>query len=92
MTLLRITSRDQAPTAEEIDAIRKVFEKGGIAILPTDTLYGLHAPANNSYAVARIFEAKRRAGSQPLVVLCSSIDQIRGLGVQMDESTARALD
>ena len=92
MTLLRITTRDQGPTAEEVDAIRRVFEKGGIAILPTDTLYGLHAPANNSHAVAKIFEAKRRAGSQPLVVLCSSIDQVRGLGVQMDESTARALD
>lgn len=92
MTLRRITSHDRVPSAEEIDVIRKVFAEGGIAILPTDTLYGLHAPANSSHAVARIFAAKRRAGSQPLVVLCSSIDQVRGLGVQMDESTARALD
>ena len=92
MTLRRITSRDRAPSSEELSVVRQVFEEGGIAILPTDTLYGLHAPADNSAAVARIFDAKKRAGSQPLVVLCSSIDQVRDLGVEMDESTARALD
>jgi len=92
MTLRRINSLDRVPSAEEIDVIRKVFEEGGIAVLPTDTIYGLHAPADNSHAVARIFAAKRRAESQPLVVLCSSIDQVRSLGVQVDESTARALD
>ena len=91
MTLRRITSRDRAPSSEEISVIRQTFEEGGIAILPTDTLYGLHAPADNSPAVARIFDAKKRAGSQPLVVLCSSIHQVRRLGVQMDQPTARAL-
>lgn len=92
MTLRRIISRDRAPSAEEIDAIREVFAQGGIAILPTDTLYGLHAPADSARAVAKLFEAKRRAESQPLVVLCCSIDQVRSLGAEMDESTARALD
>lgn len=92
MTLRRIISRDRAPSAEEIDAIREVFAQGGIAILPTDTLYGLHAAADSARAVAKLFEAKRRAESQPLVVLCCSIDQVRSLGAEMDESTARALD
>lgn len=91
MTLRRFQVSGDAPSPGDIEGIREVLEHGGIAILPTDTLYGLHAPASSRGAVEKIFAAKRRSSSQPLVVLCSSIEQVRGLGAEIDDSMARAL-
>ncbi|TPE58719.1 threonylcarbamoyl-AMP synthase [Sandaracinobacter neustonicus] len=41
---------------------------GGIAALPTETVYGLAADAANGEAVARIYAAKGRPGFNPLIV------------------------
>jgi L-threonylcarbamoyladenylate synthase len=43
---------------------------------PTETVYGLGADANNSKAVARIYEVKARPTDHPLIVHISSINQI----------------
>lgn len=40
---------------------------GGIAAIPTETVYGLAADASNGQAVARIFEAKGRPRFNPLI-------------------------
>ncbi len=52
---------------------------GGVLILPTDTLPGLHARADNAAAVARIRTLKGRAADKPLVVLAGSLAQARSL-------------
>jgi len=52
---------------------------GGVLILPTDTLPGLHARADNAAAVARIHGLKGRAEGKPLVVLAGSLAQARSL-------------
>jgi L-threonylcarbamoyladenylate synthase len=43
---------------------------------PTETVYGLGADANNSKAVARIYEVKARPTDHPLIVHISSINQM----------------
>lgn len=49
---------------------------GGLAVLRTDTIYGIVAKASLQKSVERIFELKRRAADKPLIVLVSSIDDI----------------
>jgi len=46
---------------------------GGIAGIPTDTVYGLAALATDREAVAALVEAKGREGDQPIAVLFDSI-------------------
>jgi hypothetical protein len=51
--------------------IRKAVEvprNGGLVAFATETVYGLGADATNSQAVARIFAAKGRPATNPLIV------------------------
>lgn len=52
------------------DAIRS----GGLLGLPTETVYGLGADADNDAAVAQIFAAKGRPADHPLIVHVADID------------------
>ena len=42
--------------------------RGNLAILPTETVYGLGADADNPEAVGRIFTAKNRPANHPVIV------------------------
>lgn len=52
---------------------------GGVVLMPTDTLPGLHARADAPAAVARIAVLKGRDEGQPLLVLCAGIGDARAL-------------
>jgi len=56
----------QAP--EAIAAAAQTLGAGGLLGLPTETVYGLAADAENPAAVARIFAAKGRPADHPLIV------------------------
>ena len=53
---------------EGISESVRILRDGGIVGLPTETVYGLAADAFQAIAVARIFEAKGRPLSDPLIV------------------------
>jgi L-threonylcarbamoyladenylate synthase len=46
----------------------RLLEEGKLVAIPTETVYGLAADADNSAAVAAIFEAKGRPSNHPLIV------------------------
>ena len=46
----------------------EVLRGGGVVGLPTETVYGLAADCFNPIAIARIFEAKNRPLTDPLIV------------------------
>lgn len=52
-----------------------VINNGALAILPTDTVYGIIADATNESAASLVFEAKKRE-KKPLIVMVSSIDML----------------
>jgi L-threonylcarbamoyladenylate synthase len=57
--------------ATQPDAIAQAAERlaqGGLLALPTETVYGLGARADDDAAVARIFAAKGRPADHPLIV------------------------
>ena len=55
----------------EIDEAVEVLENGGVAAIPTDTVYGLAAHGLDPAAVARVFEAKGRPAGMALPLLLS---------------------
>ena len=59
--------------------IAEVLARGGIVVLPTDTVYGLHASANNQRAVNRVAEMKGRSADKPFIVIAASIDDVEAL-------------
>ena len=69
-----------APSTATIAAIAEVLRKGGIAALPTETVYGLAADAANPQAVLKIYEAKGRPSFNPLITHVPSIATAQALG------------
>lgn len=58
-----------------------VLAGGGIAAIPTETVYGLAADASNGHAVARVFEAKGRPRFNPLIAHVADIEMAQHLAV-----------
>ena len=50
--------------------------RGHLAILPTETVYGLGADADNEVAVARIFTVKNRPANHPVIVHISDQEHL----------------
>lgn len=73
----------QQPEAEAIHAAAAVIQAGGLVAFPTETVYGLGADAFNAQAVARIFTAKQRPTSDPLIVHISAVGQLEQLAVDI---------
>ena len=53
-----------------------VLRNGGIVAFPTDTVFGLGAQAENSSAVMRVFQVKRRSLDQPVPLLISDLSML----------------
>ncbi len=59
------------------------LRRGGLAALPTETVYGLGADATNAVAVSRIFTVKGRPADHPLIVHLADARQVRSWARQM---------
>ncbi len=64
---------------EQLAQAMQVLQTGGLLALPTETVYGLAADAQNAAAVAAIYEAKGRPDSKPLSVLVSGMGMVETL-------------
>jgi L-threonylcarbamoyladenylate synthase len=53
-----------------------MLRAGGLVAFPTETFYGLAAPALDAGSVRRIFELKGRPESKPLLVLVASVAMV----------------
>jgi len=56
-----------------------LIRAGKLVVFPTETVYGLGANALDAAAVARIFAAKGRPRTSPLIVHVDSVEMARGL-------------
>ena len=64
------------PTKEEIKLAVKFLKNGEIVALPTETVYGLAADADNPTAVGKIFSAKNRPKNHPLIIHIDNANKI----------------
>lgn len=65
--------------------------KGKIVVLPTDTIYGIHAIALNKNAVEKVYKIRGRSPDKPFIILISSLDQLKFFGVYVDRKTKQFL-
>lgn len=63
-----------------------LIRAGKLVAFPTETVYGLGANALDAEAVERIFAAKRRPRTSPLIVHVDSIEMARGLATRWPEA------
>lgn len=60
-----------------LDRAASVLSGGGLAVVPSETVYGLAANALEERAVSRIYEVKGRPSSNPLIVHVSDLEMAR---------------
>lgn len=63
------------------DTVRTILKKGGCAVIPTDTIYGIVAPAHDQAAVERVYAIKGRSPEKPCIILIDAPDRMRDFGV-----------
>jgi tRNA threonylcarbamoyl adenosine modification protein (Sua5/YciO/YrdC/YwlC family) len=71
-----------APTESQLDEIAALLRSGGIVLLPTDTIYGLHALANDASS-ARIAAIKARDAEKRFVMIAASVAQLDAMGAEV---------
>jgi len=72
-------SRLLPPDAAGIAAAAALLRAGGLVAVPTETVYGLAARADQPQAVAGIYAAKGRPGFNPLIVHVADVAQAETL-------------
>jgi len=77
VTTAPLVLREAHPTV--VERVAAVLRAGGVAVLPTDTVYGLVALPADRAAMARLFALKGRAAEVPVAVLCADADQALAL-------------
>lgn len=60
-----------------------LLKNGGVAVLRTDTLYGIVASANNSAAVERVYAIKGRDASKSCIILLDDMRSAYGRGDEL---------
>jgi L-threonylcarbamoyladenylate synthase len=78
------------PDAEAIARAARCLRDGGLVAFPTETVYGLGVHALDRAAVRRLFEAKERPATDPLIVHVASSDLLEPL-VSTVSDAARSL-
>ena len=81
-----------SPSALQLNEIAQLLRAGKVLLLPTDTIYGLHALATDAEAVGRIVEMKGRDDTKPFIVLAASIDQLTEIGIEAEIDLLRRLN
>jgi len=61
---------------EAIDRTVDILRRGGIVVIPTDTVYGIAAALDQPAALARVFASKGRPDDRTLPVLLSNATEI----------------
>ncbi|MDQ1426532.1 MAG: L-threonylcarbamoyladenylate synthase [Acidimicrobiaceae bacterium] len=87
-----IDARGDPPPRAAIAAAAAILRAGGIAGVPTDTVYGLAADPFRAGATDRLFKLKRRPRTFELPVLVADAEQALTLATTVPAAAARLMD
>lgn len=72
--------------------IINALKNGEVGILPTDTVYGIVASALLPKVVERVYRLRKRRPDKPLIILISSLDQLKLFNIQLEEKIENFLE
>ncbi|MFW5866763.1 MAG: L-threonylcarbamoyladenylate synthase [Armatimonadota bacterium] len=79
MSVARVVRVADVGIDEAATMAAEALAEGGLAVMPTDTVYGLAASLPRRRAIERIFDAKKRPADMPLPVLVASVAEAEAL-------------
>ncbi len=75
----------------ENDGLVQVLKGGGVAVMPTDTIYGLVGRAQNESTVNRIYEIRKRAPNKPCIILIADIKDLQKFSINISTEQEKKL-
>jgi L-threonylcarbamoyladenylate synthase len=74
-----------------VENLTEVLEDNGLAIVSTDTIYGITALAWSKKAVGRTYRITKRDSKKPFIILISSVDDLNKFNIKLDKHTQNIL-
>ncbi len=68
----------------QIQDLGNKLKSGAIAIIPTDTQYGIVTSALNQQSVEKVYQLRKRSSDKPLIVLIPTLQDIKNFGIIID--------
>lgn len=82
----------QVLKVDQIEIAAALLRRGECVAFPTETVYGLGADALSAPAVAKIFAAKGRPATKPLIIHCYSPSQLPALADHWPKEAERLME
>src|SRR5690242_3024688 len=73
----------------ELEHAAEILRRGGLVAFPTETVYGLGANALDDSAVQRIYQAKGRPATSPLIVHIADRKMIESVAAEWPDTARR---
>lgn len=86
-----LDARDHAALQQALPWAVRALTEGRLVALPTETVYGLGARADDAAAVAQIFSAKGRPADHPLIVHVADAASAEVFAADLPESARRLM-
>lgn len=71
--------------------IIEILKKGGVGVMPSDTIYGLMGTIFSKETVKRIYQLKKRNQNKPLIILIGSFSDLGKMGIDFNKKTQMIL-
>lgn len=79
-------------TAHDAESFERVIASGGIAIFPTDTLYGIACDPDSRVAADRIYRLKGRPPAKPSAVMFFTVERLLASLPELDERSCELIE
>lgn len=70
----------------------QILKKGGVVVMPTDTLYGIVGPALDESVVSRIYSARKRNPEKPCIILIGDVSELTKFSVTFSDRQKQVLN
>lgn len=71
--------------------LKEALKEGQVAVIHTDTIYGIVGSALLPDTVERIYKLRKRDLNKPFIILISSVDDLRRFDISVDKKTKEIL-
>ncbi|MFA6353661.1 MAG: L-threonylcarbamoyladenylate synthase [Candidatus Paceibacterota bacterium] len=63
----------------------ETLEKGGVVVMPTDTIYGIAGKAQDLITVEHIYALRKRSPNKPCIILIGDINELDKFSITLSE-------
>lgn len=79
------------PEHNDISTCLSYLSAGGVAVIPTDTIYGIVARAEDKHAVERLYAIRKRNPQKACLILIADMEDLERFGITLSKQEEDAL-